>query len=235
MFSYPSRSRPFIWAHRGSSALKPENSMAAFHRAIRDGADGIECDLHLTRDHEIVILHDTTLDRTTLAQGDIREWPWAELKSVPLKGAEHENLPRLVDLIALAPKSIALNLELKDPSQLLVDRVMEIIEQYRLQDRVLLSSFYHPLLAYAHMQNPGVNRAALYDGQLLDPVGIARTIPCSILHLDQEYAPPDDLVTIQTSHIEIGLFGIHRYSEYSRAKRAGVTAVFLDNPLWAVQ
>jgi glycerophosphoryl diester phosphodiesterase len=235
MFSYPVLSRPFIWAHRGSSALKPENSLSAFQRAIRDGADGIECDLRLSRDHEVVIVHDSTLDRTTLAQGDVREWPWAELKSVPLKGTEYETVPRLLDLIALAPKSVALNLELKDPSLLLVDRVLDIIQQYRLQERILLSSFHHPLLNYAYVQNPDITRAALYTARLLDPVGTARSIPCSILHLDQEYVPPDDMLKFQAAHIQAGLFGIHRYSEYSRAKRAGVTAVFLDNPLWAVQ
>lgn len=235
MFQYPTLSRPFIWAHRGSSALLPENSLAAFHRAIRDGADGIECDLQLTRDKEVVILHDETLERTTQAQGLVSEWLWAELQSVPLKGNPTLRVPRLADLLAMAAPPTALNLEIKDPSPLLVDRVLEMVQDYGLGDRVLLSSFHHPQLHYALAQDPDIAVAALYSARLLDPAAVARSVPCSILHMDREYTPAEDLLKLRACHIHTGIYGIHSYSHYERARRNGATAVFLDDPLWAVQ
>ncbi|PSR37046.1 MAG: hypothetical protein C7B44_05830 [Sulfobacillus thermosulfidooxidans] len=233
MFQYPSSSRPFVWAHRGSHTRFPENSLAAFRQAILEQADGIECDLHLSRDHEVVIIHDGTLTRTTNAQGRVNERRWEELQDVELKGPGHEHLCRLEDLLGLK-SPIALNLELKDRSLTLVDAVLDKIHRFGASHRVLLSSFHHASLRYAFEKDPEVARAALYCGQLLDPVAVARTIPCNILHMDWESTHSEDLGTLKTCHIQTGVYGLCDSQDYEHAKRDGVNAVFLDNPLWAL-
>src|SRR3990172_7158952 len=67
-------------AHRGASALAPENTMAAFEKAVELGADVIELDLHMSRDGELVVIHDDTLDRTTDGRGVVHELNLKDLK-----------------------------------------------------------------------------------------------------------------------------------------------------------
>lgn len=112
--------RPLVMAHRGSSALLPENSPAAFERAVADGADIIETDLHFSHDGEIVLIHDATLDRTVEATGPVGDYTLAELKALRLKqplerSSVVEHILSLRELIALTDGKIPLALELKDP------------------------------------------------------------------------------------------------------------------------
>jgi glycerophosphoryl diester phosphodiesterase len=117
---YKALGRPLVMAHRGSSALLPENSPAAFRRAVQDGADIIETDLHFTKDGHIVLIHDPTLDRTFEASGAISQHTLAELKQFRFKQPperDHisEQILTLSELIDLTEGQMPLALELKDP------------------------------------------------------------------------------------------------------------------------
>src|SRR5437667_4798324 len=80
--------RPLVFAHRGGSALAPENTMAAFDSGLAHGADGLELDVHLSRDGTVVVHHDSTLDRTTRLRGRIADRTADELRraAVPTLG-----------------------------------------------------------------------------------------------------------------------------------------------------
>ena len=108
-----------IVAHRGSMALEPENSIAAFRRAVDDGADLVETDLRLSSDGKFVCFHDAMLGRTANATGPVSGRTLAELKEVSLrwKGEARlrERIPTLEDLVSAVPSPLGLALELKDP------------------------------------------------------------------------------------------------------------------------
>lgn len=100
----PPRTRPRIVGHRGAALLAPENTLASFRRALADGAQLLECDVHLSRDGHVVILHDETVDRTAEAgsprrSGAVAELTRAELDEVQVGGGER--VPALEDLLAL--------------------------------------------------------------------------------------------------------------------------------------
>ena len=110
--------RPLVMAHRGASALLPENSLSAFERAVTDGADVIETDLHFTRDDELVCIHDDTLERTVKASGAVRDYTLAELKQFRLKQPPErtevtEHILTLRELLAFSGEAVPLALELK--------------------------------------------------------------------------------------------------------------------------
>jgi glycerophosphoryl diester phosphodiesterase len=111
------RPKPYIMAHRGNSVAAPENTMAAFRRAIEDGADIIETDLHLTRDGVFVCIHDSTLERTAGEPGVVSEMSLAEIKRVPVSYGRPEfageRVPTLAELTGILPPGVALALELK--------------------------------------------------------------------------------------------------------------------------
>ena len=73
---------PVVIAHRGGARLRPENTLEAFEHALTLGVDALECDVHLSRDGDAVVIHDPTLDRTTDARGPVRAWTAADLASV---------------------------------------------------------------------------------------------------------------------------------------------------------
>ncbi|MCB9743652.1 MAG: glycerophosphodiester phosphodiesterase [Alphaproteobacteria bacterium] len=110
--------RPRIIAHRGASAHAPENTLAAFRLAIDEGADGVECDLQLSADGEVVLIHDTELTRTTDREGPVASQPAEALAEADAGAWFHprfagEGVPRLAELLAL-PGAGLLLLELKD-------------------------------------------------------------------------------------------------------------------------
>ncbi|MGO4588324.1 glycerophosphodiester phosphodiesterase [Paenarthrobacter sp. 2TAF44] len=136
--------RPKVYAHRGASAAFAEHTRAAYLKAIADGADGVECDVHLTRDQHVVLLHDANLDRTSTGTGPVSEKNLEELRALDFsswKGAripdayggiadQFLTLPELLDILRGAGREIGLAIELKHPSpyQLnLEDRVLDVL------------------------------------------------------------------------------------------------------------
>ena len=75
-----------IWAHRGASAYAPENTLEAFRLAAEMGADGVELDVQLSRDGELVVAHDETIDRVSNGTGYIKDYTWPNLRNCPLTG-----------------------------------------------------------------------------------------------------------------------------------------------------
>ena len=107
-----------IFAHRGASGYAPENTLEAFRLAMEQGADGIELDVHLTKDGEVVVIHDETLDRTSNGQGKVRDYTLEELKKFSFhnhiekyKGVQIPTLKEVLDLVKNS--SMKVNIELK--------------------------------------------------------------------------------------------------------------------------
>jgi glycerophosphoryl diester phosphodiesterase len=113
----PGKHKPYLMAHRGNSSACPENTLAAFQRALDEGADILETDLHLTADGVFVCIHDATVDRTTDGSGPIADMALDQLKILsafydrPEFAAER--IPTLAELATLLPPDVALALELK--------------------------------------------------------------------------------------------------------------------------
>lgn len=185
--------RPLVYAHRGASADFAEHTRAAYLRALADGADGVECDVHLTRDQHVVLLHDANLDRTSDGTGPVAERTIDELRLLDFSswkgvhipeayGARSEQfltLPDLLDLLRDAGRDIGLAIELKHPSpyQLkLEDRVLEVLSREgwdpltsRLDNiRVTFMSFSPDSVRHLRKTVPGE-----FICQLLDDINVA--------------------------------------------------------------
>ena len=139
----------FVWAHRGASGRAPENTLAAFRAAEADGADGIELDVHLSRDGVPVVIHDESLERTSSGRGPVRAFRFAELRELDagswyapqFAGAQ---LPSLAEIFAWAESRLRINVEIKDAA---AGRAVLALLQAHPEVRVLVSSFDHRLLA----------------------------------------------------------------------------------------
>jgi glycerophosphoryl diester phosphodiesterase len=143
-FSSP---RPLVFAHRGGSALAPENTMAAFDNALALGADGLELDVHLSRDGVVVVHHDRLLDRTTALRGPIADRTAEELRRV--------DVPLLADVLARHPNARVI-VEMKGNGHELAAATVDVVRRASAVDRVCLGSFGLRVLRAARGLEPAI-------------------------------------------------------------------------------
>jgi glycerophosphoryl diester phosphodiesterase len=154
--------KPKIYAHRGASSEAPENTMAAFQLALDQGADGIELDVMLSKDRQLVVIHDDKVDRTTNGTGKVRDLTLAELKS--LDAGNGEKIPTLDEVLTRFGGQFLINIELKNYSTIFdslpVD-VAGLVRDRNMADSVLVSSFNPFNFPRFHRILPDVPRGLL--------------------------------------------------------------------------
>ena len=183
-------------AHRGGAARWPENSLSAVRHAIADGARLLECDVHLTADGEVAVIHDPTLDRTTGARGPVGGCTAADLKAARLRGPDgaltDECVPTLREVLALAaPVVSALLVEIKTPGPAvryerrgeqfaavagpryegLERRVLDLLAEAQLAERTVILAFNPAVLAEVRRLAPRQPLALLVDGHHVEEAG----------------------------------------------------------------
>jgi glycerophosphoryl diester phosphodiesterase len=158
---------PWIIAHRGFRAKYPENTLIAFQAALNAGVTMIELDVTHTRDGELVVMHDNTLDRTTNGCGPVIDYSLKEVKKLdagswfnPIFASQH--VPELGEVLDLINGKVLVNIEIKPhtdavryPSRTIERQVVELINRKKIQDVVLISSFDRKILEkIASLENP---------------------------------------------------------------------------------
>lgn len=190
---------PLVYAHRGASGRYPENTLEAFRAAIRHKADGIELDVQLTLDQEVVVIHDHIIDRTTNGKGAVQQFTWEQLQQFSA-GAWFDHrfadlrIPRFEEICTLlAPTSLRLIVELKNffiPQPGLEERVLALLRQYQLTERTTISSFNFDSLLTVKALDPQQATALLYIGSLRAPWEIAARYQASELHAPKDVITP---------------------------------------------
>lgn len=153
--------QPLIIAHRGASTEQPENTLAAFRRALVLKVDGIELDVQLTRDGVPVVFHDATLRRLTGQPGRLTAKTWGDLQTLRVHGTEP--IPRLTDVLALTRGHAVVQIELKRGAA--VAPVLRAIRAARATDWVILASFELGLLRDAARLAPTIPRMLITTGR----------------------------------------------------------------------
>jgi len=165
-----------ILAHRGSSACCPENTLEAFSLAVDQGADGIELDVHLSKDGEIVVAHDAMIDRVSDGKGHINDYTLDELKKFnfgKLFPGRSCSIPALKEVFSLIkPTSLSLNIELKCVDRIYNDlhvKLVNLAKEYSMEDRIIYSSFNHYYLKSIQRASPYSQIGLLYEMAMVDP------------------------------------------------------------------
>ena len=160
-----------IVAHRGAMGCAPENTLASFQKAIDMGATMIELDVHLTKDQEIAVIHDSDLSRTTTGRGLAEDMTLAEMRAFDAgiaMGAEFrgEKVPTLQEVIELVNHQAALNIEIKAGRNLypgIVDRILEVISAFGAEDEIVISSFHKAYLREVRQKAQNLEVAVLFE------------------------------------------------------------------------
>ena len=162
-----------IWAHRGCSQLYPENTLLAFEKAMNvKNLTGVELDIQLTRDGEIVVIHDEKVDRTTDGFGYVRDYTLKELKQLHIfagRGADTERIPTMKEVIELLlPRmkndGFMINIELKTsvfnyPG--IEEKIVTLVDEMGVKDNIVYSSFWAESLVNVHAINPAAKLGVL--------------------------------------------------------------------------
>ncbi|MFA5524093.1 MAG: glycerophosphodiester phosphodiesterase [Tissierellales bacterium] len=183
--------KPLIIAHRGASAYAPENTMGAFMKAIEMNSNGIELDVHMTKDKALVVCHDEKVDRTTNGMGFIKDFTLEEIKDLDAGswfGEEFrgQRIPELWQVLELIKDTdILLNIELKNAPILyagIEKKTIDLINGYGMEDRTIISSYNHYSLVEIKKIDPRIKTGALYNAGLVEPWIYAKRIKADALH-----------------------------------------------------
>jgi glycerophosphoryl diester phosphodiesterase len=246
---------PKIIAHRGASALAPENTLASFRKAIEAGADGIELDVRLSKDGVPVVIHDPTLLRTAGMNKSVAELTAEELSLVdagswfnaayPARARTEfssEGIPSLYAVLQLAEKIEGpIYIELKgetDPdTSRLVDAVSREIKDSSLLDRIILKSFRLGVIPQARAILPGVRTAALFAPQVMRLlrkekylINIAREFGADHLSVHKSLASRKLVRKAAKRGMPVTVWTVNATRWIPRATRQGLFAVITNDP-----
>lgn len=229
-----------VWAHRGASAYAPENTLEAFKLAAGQGADGVELDVQLSRDNELVVAHDETIDRVSNGSGYIKDHTLRELKKLRFNRLFPEYrdaaIPTLREVYELLkPTGLVINVELKTgivPYEGIEERALCLASEMGMGNRVIYSSFHHPSLVKLKMLDASVKTGLLYSDGWIDAASYGRyTARVDALHPALYHMQDKELIPSARS---LGL-ALHVWAvddeEYMEALvRQGVEAIITNKP-----
>jgi glycerophosphoryl diester phosphodiesterase len=234
---------PAVAAHRGGALLWPENSLTAFRGALALGVDLVELDVHQTRDGELVVLHDPTLERTTTGQGAVGALTWADLAGVTVKGTADEPVPPLADVLALLrPTAVGLLLEVKtDPAggryPRIEERVLDRLRAAGLLERTRVMAFEWATLERLRALASGVRLTGLLSRRGAERIGgVAaavlrlRALGADDLGIERALLTPEAVAAARAAGLTIGVWTVNDPDELRRALAAGVDYVTTDRP-----
>lgn len=168
--------KPLVWAHRGASGYAPENTLAAFQKAVDLGADGVELDIQLTKDDQIVVIHDETIDRTSDGKGWVKDYTLEELRAFNYNRTKpeykHADIPTMREVFELLkPTGLFINIEIKTGVvfyEKIEEKILALTKEMGMEDRVCYSSFNHYTVTRIHELKPDAEVGFLYADGLID-------------------------------------------------------------------
>ncbi len=171
-----------VIGHRGALGHAPENTMASFQRGWELGADLVELDIHMSRDGELVVMHDGDVSRTTNGRGRIKDMTLAEIKELDAgewfdAGFRGQRVPTLAEVLAWARERIPLVIEIKGdplPAEGIEEALVATLRAHGMVGSVMAISFHHPCVKRLKSLEPDLATGILYTGRLVDPVSAAR-------------------------------------------------------------
>lgn len=223
----------FLYAHRGASAEAPENTLAAFRRALEVGADGIELDVHLAADGVPVVIYDDTLERTTDGGGAVAGLPLEALRELDA-GAwfapefSGEQLPTLESTLKLLAGRLRLNVEVKEARAGMA--VLELLRHFHLAD-VVVSSFDHGLLTRLRRVAPDLPLAMLLAaGNWHRAVARAVSLRACAFHPHADLVNRPLLAACRRFQLPVYAWTVDDPGRARSLARAGVAGLFTNDP-----
>lgn len=225
-------------AHRGFKGSFPENTMLAFEKALEAGADGIEFDVHLARDGEVVIIHDERVDRTTNGTGRVQDHTSRELAALNAAALYPElppqGVPTLRDYFGFVrDRDVVTNVELKTGVywyEGIEDRVYGLIREFGLRDRIIVSSFNHRSIMRMKALDPAVVCGLLVDCWLLNPADYVGSLGVECYHPSVYGLHRKDVEELHRRGIRVNPWFLNEPRDFAEVVGLGIDGIITDYP-----
>jgi glycerophosphoryl diester phosphodiesterase len=235
---------PTIFAHRGASLYAPENTLAAFNLALRQGADAVELDAKLSGDGQVVVIHDQTVDRTTGMTGKVGSLTLAQLSQ--LDAGSHfdiafrgEPIPTLEQVFEEVGQQTFINVELTNYASVtdsLPEKVAALVKRHKLEDRVLFSSFNPIALFRIHRLLPKLPIGLLADtggSGALARSALGYLLSYQALHPERRDVTPALVQRVHRRNCRINVYTVNQAEDMRRLFDLDVDGIFTDDPVLA--
>lgn len=231
-----------IYGHRGAKGEAPENTLVSFEQCLQHGVRRCELDLHLSRDGELMVIHDPTLKRTTGRRGKVVQHDADELVNYDARegGPGWKTpcpIPRLSDLFEKCDFE-HWQLEVKSASRVRAARtvmaIKELAEQHRLLDRITVTSSSREVLRALNRLAPEISRGLVAEYNWLDPLKVARQYGCSLLALKWTLCTPERLEKARKQGLHVSVWTVNEPALMRRLADFGVDSLITDYPGLAV-
>ncbi|WP_026694693.1 glycerophosphodiester phosphodiesterase [Peribacillus kribbensis] len=233
-----------IYAHRGSAGTHPENTMLSFQEALKSGADGIEMDVHLTKDGHLVIIHDETIDRTTTGKGIVREMT---LKEIQTYDASHKfsadygrtSIPSLEEFFSwMRDTTLLCNIELKNGGYRypgMEEKLIGMIKSFGFEKRMILSSFNHYSLVHCYSLAPEIEIAPLYSNGLYMPWVYAKALRAAAIHPSIKTINDEIVLESMNAGVAVRPYTVNTDGQIRKLFALNCSAIITDFPERAVK
>lgn len=236
-----------VAAHRGGALLWPENSLLAFDNAVKLGAHGLEFDVHLSRDGEVVVIHDPTLDRTTTGSGPVRARTVAELRGLFLKergGPTAERVPLLDEVARLAAagrREMYLEIKVDERGQRypgIEEKVLAVLDRHAMGPATVVMAFEVETWQRVRELRPTQRVGALYSGRTLAQMGstvtremeAAQKAGAAYVGLQYGLITAEVVALASRLGVALGAWTVNDSSAIDRMIGLGVVLVTSDRP-----
>lgn len=240
-------SRPLVIGHRGFPAQYPENTMVSFDAAIRAGVGMIELDVTLSRDSELVVIHDDTLDRTTNGAGAVDNQTLSELRKLDAGGWFHEKfagekIPTLDEVLDSLVDRVMINVEIKPSAtgarsyiDLIVEKTLAAIDARDVKQRILISSFDPEILkAVAGFHRHPAIALLLEEAIGEDALALAEKLGAVSIHPDMDTLDTETVNRVRTRRFFVFPYNVDSEKKVRHAFKLGVDGLFVDDPVMAM-
>lgn len=220
-----------IIAHRGASGYEPENTLASFKKALDLGADMIELDVYVLKSGELVVIHDTTVNRTTNGTGHVTRFTLEQLRA--LDAGNGQKIPLLREVLDLVDKKVPINIELKGART--ARPVARLITEYMTvkgwpADRFLVSSFKHAELQRFMWFMPNIHAGALYKSNPNSLSIISRNKHIYSTNLNASFVNAKSVNTAHSRGMKVYVYTVNTPEEAARMQALQVDGIFTNYP-----
>ncbi|MDQ0254372.1 glycerophosphoryl diester phosphodiesterase [Evansella vedderi] len=228
-----------IIAHRGNKRYTPENTMAAFQSACQYPIDGIEFDLQITKDGIPIVIHDEKIDRTTNGKGFVRTFTFREIRKFDAgswfnKSFQGEKIPSFEEVILWSKgKNITLHIELKHQkgrNNQFLHTFLEMVEDYKMIESVVISSFNHSYITYLKELNSSLSTAFITKTPIFGAIKYASKIKADAIHIRNSYQAMRFYRTWMSKGLPVRAYNVHRIKDAMKCHRLNIDSIITNDP-----
>ena len=223
--------RPLLGGHRGNPAENPENTMRSFRSAIDVGCDLIECDVHLSADGRLVVIHDHTLERTTNGAGLVRDHSAAELRK--LDAGEGEKIPLLQEVVELALGKVGLVIEIKQVPPLypgLEEKLVNMLRQLGALSECAVVSFNHMAIHELRKIEPSLQLGILEGARPMHPAKLLREAGADVYSPHWGATDPQVVKEVHSAGGAVGVWPVDDDTAVQWCKYCKPDSIFSNRP-----